>query len=77
MATVLYGMAVLIVRVLFIFLSYQMLVKINWQKLFTKRNYYVARYLCIFISVAVGHLVGSFFLTIMEILRDILFALFL
>ncbi|UUX33994.1 DUF1146 family protein [Fundicoccus culcitae] len=77
MATVLYGMAVLIVRLLFVFLTYQMLVKINWQRLFTKKNYYMARYVCIFVSVAVGHLVGSFFLTIMEIMRDILLTLFL
>lgn len=77
MQTAFYGMAVLFVRVFFIFMSYQILIKVNWRLLFTDRNYYVAHYLCLIMSVAIGHLLGSFTITIIELLQGILFSSFL
>lgn len=77
MAAVINGMAVLVIRVLFVFVSYYILRSIDWRKLFTKRNYYMARYLCIFASIAIGHLTGSFVITIIELLQNILWSSFL
>lgn len=71
------GMAVLLVRFLFVMMSYMILEKIDWRKLFSKRNYVYAQYVCILASIALGHLTGSFVITIMELLRSILYSIFL
>lgn len=77
MLTIYNGMAVLVTRILFIFVAYYILRKVNWRKLFTERNYYVANYLCILTSLALGHLAGSFFITIIELLQTLLLSSFL
>lgn len=71
------GMAVLIIRILFVVISYFLLEKLDWHKIFTERHYRYAQYVCLFTSIALGHTVGSFVITIMETLQNILFALFL
>lgn len=71
------GMAVLLVRFLFVMMSYMILEKIDWRKLFSKRNYVYAQYVCTLASIALGHLTGSFVITIMELLRSILYSIFL
>lgn len=77
MSAILNGMAVLVIRILFVFVSYYILREVDWRKLFTERNYYIARYLCILTSLAIGHLAGSFFITIIELLQSILLSSFL
>lgn len=77
MSAIINGMAVLVIRILFIFVSYYILRKVDWRKLFTPRNYYIAQYLCILMSIAIGHLAGSFFLTIIELLQNLLLSSFL
>ncbi|MGX7106699.1 DUF1146 family protein [Hutsoniella sourekii] len=69
-------MAVLIVRITFVFLSYFILRGLNWRELLSNRNYYLAQYLCLLTSIALGHLVGSFFITTIEILRDTFLAIY-
>lgn len=71
------GMAVLLVRFLFVMMSYMILEKIDWRKLFSKRNYVYAQYVYVLASIALGHLTGSFVITIMELLRSILYSIFL
>lgn len=71
------GMAVLLVRFLFVMMSYMILEKIDWRKLFSERNYVYAQYVCVLASIALGHLTGSFVITIMELLRSILYSIFL
>ncbi|WP_164470833.1 DUF1146 family protein [Vaginisenegalia massiliensis] len=65
-------MAVLFVRMVFIILSFQIMLKIDWKRFFSSSNTYVAPYLCVFMSLAVGHLVGSFAITIIELCQSIL-----
>lgn len=77
MSAIINGMAVLVIRILFIFVSYYILRKLDWRKLFTQRNFYIARYLCILTSVALGHQAGSFFITIIELLQNLLLSSFL
>ncbi|MGX7092453.1 DUF1146 family protein [Hutsoniella sourekii] len=69
-------MAVLIVRITFVFLSYFILRGLNWRELLSNRNFYLAQYLCLLTSIALGHLVGSFFITTIEILRDTFLAIY-
>lgn len=71
------GMAVLVIRILFVFVSYYVLRSIDWRKFFSQRNYYMARYLCILASIAIGHLTGSFVITIIELLQSMLWSSFL
>ncbi|MBD3948779.1 DUF1146 domain-containing protein [Tuanshanicoccus lijuaniae] len=75
--TLAYGMAVLFVRIFFVLLTYVALEKVDWRKLFSANNYRFAQYVCALSSIALGHLIGSFFITIMELLRDVLFSAFL
>ena len=77
MSAMINGMAVLVIRILFIFVSYYVLRKLDWRKLFTQRNFYMAHYLCILMSIAIGHLAGSFFITIIELLQNLLLSSFL
>ena len=71
------GMAVLVVRFTFILLSYMVFKDINWRQFFTERKYYMAQYACILVSIAVGHVAGSFVLTIIEVLQNIFLSSFL
>ncbi|MBK0348505.1 DUF1146 domain-containing protein [Aerococcaceae bacterium zg-ZJ1578] len=75
--TLAYGMAVLLVRIFFVLLTYIVLEKLDWRKLFSAKNYVYAQYVCVLLSIAFGHLIGSFFITIMELLRDLLYSAFL
>lgn len=75
--TVIHGMAVLMIRILFLIISYYIFEKVNWKLFFTERNDYMAFYLCLIISLAIGHLLGSLIITIIELLQKILFAGFL
>ncbi len=70
--TIIQGMAVLLIRLLFIFISFFILNKINWQRLFLKENTYVIPYFVLLISISVGHLAGSFIITIIELLQTML-----
>lgn len=67
--TILYGMAVLIVRFTFILLAYMVFRDLNWHQFFTERNYHRAQYASILLSIAVGHITGSFIMTIIETLQ--------
>lgn len=75
--TILYGMAVLIVRVTFILLTYMVFRDINWHQFFTERHYHRAQYACILLSIAVGHVIGSFIITIIELLQALFLSSFL
>lgn len=71
------GMAVLLVRITFILLSYIVFKDVNWHQFFSDRKYYMAQYACILLSISVGHVAGSFVLTIIELLQDIFLSSFL
>ncbi|AXY26754.1 DUF1146 domain-containing protein [Suicoccus acidiformans] len=71
------GMAVLVVRMTFVVLSYVIFKSMDWRKWFSNRNYHMAAYACLLISVAIGHLVGSFAIEMIELLQRILMSLFL
>lgn len=75
--TIAYGMAVLTLRLLCVLTCYALLQKLDWRKFFSTRNYYYAQYVCLLVSIGLGHLIGSFIITIMDLLRDILYSLFL
>lgn len=75
MWTFINGMAVLVVRIVFVILSYQILKNLNWRNLFTDRNYYMAQWVCVLLSIAVGHLVSSFFLEITQLLQNMVLSL--
>ncbi|XJS09950.1 DUF1146 family protein [Aerococcaceae bacterium WGS1372] len=70
------GMAVLIVRITFILLTYIVFRDINWRQLFSNRKYYLAQYACILLSISVGHVAGSFVLTIIELLQNLFLSSF-
>ncbi|WP_346016437.1 DUF1146 family protein [Ignavigranum ruoffiae] len=74
--TVFYGMAVLLIRILFVYMSYFLLEKVNWRLIFSQKNYTYAQFLCIIVSLSIGHLAGSFVITIIELLQDILLSSF-
>lgn len=75
MWTFINGMAVLVVRIVFVILSYQILKTINWRNVFTERNYYMAQWVCILLSIAIGHLVSSFFIEIIQLVQDMVLSL--
>lgn len=70
------GMAVLIVRVTFILLSYMVFRELNWRQFFTQQKTYMAQYACVLLSISVGHVAGSFILTIIELLQNIFLSSF-
>lgn len=70
------GMAVLFIYLAFIILSYQILSRVDWRKLFTQRDEWVAQWLCVLLSIAVGHSVSSFFITIIDILRNLFLSVY-
>lgn len=67
-----HGMAVLFIRFLFVWISYYILEKVRWRHVFHERYEYLAQYLCLLLSIVVGHLAGSFIITIIESLQAIL-----
>lgn len=75
--TTFFGMAVLVVRILFVLLSYQVLEKFNWAFFFTKKDQASAKILCGLLSIGLGHLVSSFFIEIIETLRQMVMSQFL
>lgn len=72
MLTNINGMAVLMVRVTCVLMSAYLLRAFDWKKLLRSRyaHYDLACYG--FFSVAIGHLVGSFFVIIIELLQQLL-----
>lgn len=77
MSAIINGMAVLMIYILFVSISYYALSKINWRKILHQRHAQIDKPLCILLSIAVGYLAGSFFITIIEILQQILLSIFL
>ncbi|UPQ86714.1 DUF1146 family protein [Ignavigranum ruoffiae] len=57
-------------------MSYFLLEKVNWRLIFSQKNYTYAQFLCIIVSLSIGHLAGSFVITIIELLQDILLSSF-
>lgn len=77
MLTIINGMAVLLIRILFVFLAYTALSKVDWGKFLHPRYRAMDRYLCILLSISLGHLTSSFIITIIENLQQTLLAIFL
>lgn len=77
MLTILNGMAVLMIRLLFVTFAYFVLSKVKWAKFLTPPYQNLDQALCWLLSIALGHLVSSFFITIIEALQNLLFAVFL
>lgn len=75
--TFLQGMAVLLIRILFIAISYYILSKLNWRVAFKRENDYAIPYFILLMSITVGHLAGSFIITIIELLQNLLLSSFL
>lgn len=70
--TTLNGMAVLFTHFSIILLTYRLFEKIDWRHFFTNRNAHFAQPVCVLVSIAVGHLVASFIITILETIRNII-----
>ncbi|EPH13308.1 MULTISPECIES: DUF1146 family protein [Facklamia] len=77
MSAVFNGMAVLLIRLLFLLISYYLMSKIDWRKILHPRYANLDVYLALMASFALAYLASSFFITIIEILQSILLALFL
>ena len=77
MSAVFNGMAVLLIRLLFLLISYYLMSKIDWRKILHPRYVNLGVYLALMASFALAYLASSFFITIIEILQSILLALFL
>lgn len=77
MSAVFNGMAVLLIRLLFLLISYYLMSKIDWRKILHPRYVNLDVYLALTASFALAYLASSFFITIIEILQSILLALFL
>ncbi|EKB56082.1 DUF1146 family protein [Facklamia hominis] len=77
MSAVFNGMAVLLIRLLFLLISYYLMSKIDWRKILHPRYVNLDVYLALMASFALAYLASSFFITIIEILQSILLALFL
>lgn len=72
-----YGMAVLAVRLLFFYLAYAVVYQIDWNRLMKKSGLPYAHTLCILVSMALGYMAGSFVISIIELIRDVLYSIFL
>lgn len=75
MQAISHGFAILIVRATFILFSYFVMQKVDWRKFFSARNYYMARPLMFLSVLSVGHLSGSFFVTMIELLQQLVFSI--
>lgn len=75
MVTIIYSMAVLIVRIVFVLLCYMVFSKLKWREAYSNKNYYLARWACILLSIAIGQAVSSFFIETIDIFRGIFFTL--
>ncbi|MBG9989070.1 DUF1146 domain-containing protein [Aerococcaceae bacterium DSM 111176] len=73
MMTLIYSMAVLVVRIVFVLLSYLVFSKLKWREAFSNKNYYLARWACILLSISVGYAVSSYFIEIIDIIRGVIF----
>lgn len=71
------GMAVLFFHIFFTYLAYIALSKVRWQRVLLPQYQAMDRYLCFLCSIGLGHLVSSFFITIIETLQQLLLANFL
>lgn len=72
-----YGMAVLMVRILCCMFAFILCEKINWNKVVKQGQSQYAYPLYIFVSISFGHLLASFIISIIDLLRDILYSMFL
>ncbi|WP_040466688.1 DUF1146 family protein [Eremococcus coleocola] len=72
MMLILNGMAVLIIRLMFVILSYLILSRFNWSFFFVKEDANYARFMLYMLSIALGYLVGSFFIEIIEVVQNII-----
>lgn len=70
-----YGMAVLAVRLLFFYIAYAVVYQIDWNRLMKKTGLAYAHTLCIVVSMALGHLAGSFVISIIELIKDVLYSI--
>ncbi|MBG9979631.1 DUF1146 domain-containing protein [Facklamia sp. DSM 111018] len=77
MLAIVNGMAVLMIHILFVTVAYFTLSKVNWRKFLHPNHQTMDRMLCLILSISVGYMTSSFFITIIEILQQILYAIFL
>ncbi len=68
------SMAVLVVKIVFVLLSYLVFSKLDWRKILLDRHFYLARWACILLSITVGQAVSSYFIEIIDIFRAVIFA---
>ena len=73
MQTALYGMAVLCVRVMFVCMALVIGKGVRWNQFMRPQDKRLALGVYVFMSVAVGHLVGSFAISIIETLQQLMF----
>ncbi|HFI0462844.1 TPA: DUF1146 family protein [Streptococcus suis] len=72
-----YGMAVLLVRLLFVLYAYRICQHIHWNQIMTAKGKPYAHALCVMVAITLGHAAASFILTIMEQLQSLLYSMFL
>ncbi|EHR38087.1 DUF1146 family protein [Facklamia languida] len=76
MSAIINGMAVLLIRILFVVIAYFALSKVKWKQILYPNYHAMDRYLCLLVSLALGYLTSSFFITIIESLQQILLSIF-
>ena len=75
--SVVYGMAVLGIRILFVVMSYRVLCAFDWHRLLRKADYSLVNQVVLLLSLALGHLTASFVIEIIELMRNVLLTSFL
>ena len=76
MSAIINGMAVLLIRILFVVIANFALSKVKWKQIHYPNYHAMDRYLCLLVSLALGYLTSSFFITIIESLQQILLSIF-
>ncbi|APX73081.1 DUF1146 family protein [Companilactobacillus allii] len=61
----------LVSHVVFIWLSFNILQVVDWQKIYNKSNPRMLQLLVAFISIALGYTVSSFFLNIISVSQNL------
>ena len=74
MQTLVYSMAVLSVRLIVVWMSLLVFKGINWNKLMKQADLKWAYGVYVLTSVAVGHLVGTYLITLIELLQQLVLA---
>lgn len=69
MQSLMFSMAVLTVRLSCVLMSLVLCRGFDWHRVLHRSYYYLAQWIYVFVSIALGHLVGTFFVEVMQIIQ--------